>query len=160
MAWNESSGDSTLDDVDRAILAELEHNGRISNADLASKVGVAESTSHKRVRSLVHSGVILGFRAEVDQRALGMQLEALIAVRLHAHARSGLRAFQSWLEELPATVRVYFLAGDRDFLVHAAARDTEALRELVSDTISVRDEVAATSTSLVFDHAPGRGLSR
>ena len=156
MPENESSPYRDLDRIDRAILAELERDGRISNTELAGRVGVAESTCHKRMRALMNSGAIAGFRAEIDPAAVGLHLEALIAIRLQAHARGGLRRFQRELESLPATRRVYFLAGDRDFLVHVAVRDAQALRELVADTISVREEVAATTTNLIFEHAPRR----
>jgi DNA-binding Lrp family transcriptional regulator len=156
MLVQDSASARRLDATDRAILQELERDGRISNSELASRVGVSESTCHKRVRALVVAGVITGFHAEIDQAALGLALEALIAIRLHAHARGDLRRFQAYLEQLPATRRVYFVAGDRDFLVHVAVRDAVQLRELVSDTISLRPEVAATNTSLIFDHAPGR----
>jgi len=147
---------AALDQVDLAILAELEHNGRMPNTALAARVGIAESTCHKRLRALTASGVIRGFRAEVDLATLGLHLEALITIRLHAHARSNLRRFQAYLEQLPAARHVFFVAGDRDFLVHVAVADAGGLRELVSDTLSVREEVAATSTSLIFDHAPGQ----
>jgi DNA-binding Lrp family transcriptional regulator len=156
MPVQESANERRLDATDRAILQELERDGRISNSELASRVGVSESTCHKRVRALVGAGIITGFHAEIDQAALGLALEALIAIRLHAHARGDLRRFQAYLEQLPATRRVYFVAGDRDFLVQVAVRDAVQLRELVSDTISLRPEVAATNTSLIFDHAPGR----
>ena len=145
-----------LDAVDLALVHELERDGRLTNSELASRVGIAESTCHKRVRALVATGVIRGFHAEVDPAALGLHLEALISIRLHAHARGDLRRFQAYLERLPATRHVYFVAGDRDFLLHVAVRDSQGLRELVSDTISVREEVAATNTSLIFDHASGR----
>jgi DNA-binding Lrp family transcriptional regulator len=151
-----SPAERRIDATDRVILRELARNGRISNTELATRVGVSESTCHKRVRALVESGVISGFHAEIDHAALGLALEALIAIRLHAHARGDLRRFQAYLEQLAATRRVYFVAGDRDFLVHVAVRDAGELRELVSDTLSVRPEVAATNTSLIFDHAPGR----
>lgn len=144
-----------LDATDRAILAMLERDGRMSYSRLAESVGLAESTCHKRVRALVASGVITGFHAEIDRGALGLRLEALISIRLHAHARGDLRRFQTYLEQLPATRHVYFVAGDRDFLLHVAVSDAAALRELVSDTLSLRPEVAATNTSLIFDHAPG-----
>lgn len=157
MAAEVSPTQRRLDDTDRALLRELERNGRISNTELAARVGVSESTCHKRVRALVEAGVISGFHAEIDHAALGLGLEALIAIRLHAHARGDLRRFQGYLEKLAATRRVYFVAGDRDFLVHVAVRDAGELRELVSDTLSVRPEVAATNTSLIFDHSPGRG---
>ncbi len=155
MSERESSH-RVLDGLDLAIIDELERDGRISNSDLAAKVGIAESTCHKRVRALVTSGVIAGFHAEVDPKALGLELEALIAIRLHAHARGNLREFQVYLEQLPATRHVYFVAGDRDFLLHVAVEDAVALRELVADTLSLREEVAATNTSLIFDHVPRR----
>lgn len=156
MSAMDSSPYDDLDRTDRAILAELERDGRVSNADLARRVGVSESTCHKRMRALKRSGAIVRFHAEIDPAALGLHLEALITIRLQAHARGGLRRFQRELESLPATRRVYFLAGDRDFLLHVAVRDAQALRELVADTISVREEVAGTTTSLIFEHAPRR----
>lgn len=148
-----------LDAIDRTLLSELSRNGRISNTELAAIAGIAESTCLKRVRALQANGVIVGFHAEISPAALGLHLEALITIRLHAHARGDLRRFQTYLEQLPATQRVYFLAGDRDFLVHVAVPDAAALRELVSDTISLKPEVASTSTSLIFAQAAGsRGL--
>lgn len=151
-----SSAGMELDATDLTILSELSHNGRLSNTELAARAGIAESTCLKRVRALVSHGVITGFHADVAPAALGLHLEALITIRLHAHARGDLRRFQEYLENLAATQRVYFLAGDRDFLVHVAVRDAGSLRELVSDTLSLRPEVASTSTSLIFAHAAGR----
>ncbi|MGB4137304.1 MAG: Lrp/AsnC family transcriptional regulator [Microbacterium sp.] len=156
MTASDSSASGELDATDRTILAELSRNGRISNTELARLAGVAESTCLKRVRTLQARGVIAGFRAEISPAAMGLHLEAMITIRLHAHARGDLRRFQAYLEELPATQRVYFLAGDRDFLVHVAVADAPALRELVSDTLSLRPEVASTSTSLIFAQAAGR----
>ncbi|GAA3765155.1 Lrp/AsnC family transcriptional regulator [Microbacterium kribbense] len=144
-----------LDDTDHAILRELTQDGRLTNSELAARVGIAPSTCHARVRALVSTGVITGFHAEIDPAATGRQLEALIAIRLHAHARGGLRAFQRYLSELPATRRVYFVSGERDFLVHVAVADSAGLRRLVGDTLSVREEVAATNTSIIFEHVPG-----
>jgi DNA-binding Lrp family transcriptional regulator len=151
--------DAGLDATDRTIISELSRNGRLSNTELAARAGIAESTCLKRVRALQANGVIVGFHAEISPAAIGLHLEALITIRLHAHARGDLRRFQAYLEELPATQRVYFLAGDRDFLVHVAVPDAAALRELVSDTLSLRPEVASTSTSLIFAQAAGsRGI--
>lgn len=147
--------DAGLDAVDRTLIAELSRNGRLSNTELAARAGIAESTCLKRVRALQANGVIVGFHAEISPAAIGLHLEALITIRLHAHARGDLRRFQAYVEDLPATQRVYFLAGDRDFLVHVAVPDAAVLRELVSDTLSLRPEVASTSTSLIFAHAAG-----
>ncbi|WP_353114917.1 Lrp/AsnC family transcriptional regulator [Microbacterium sp.] len=155
-AVSEAAAQSGLDAVDLTLLDELSRNGRISNTDLAARAGVAESTCLKRVRALQTRGVIVGFHAEISPAAMGLHLEALITIRLHSHARGDLRRFQAYLEDLSATQRVYFLAGDRDFMVHVAVPDAAALRELVSDTLSLRPEVASTSTSLIFAQAAGR----
>lgn len=141
-----------LDDLDIAILRELEANGRIAVSDLAQKVKAAETTCHKRIKALKDAGVILGFKAELNQRALGRHLEALISIRINHHARDTLRGFQNFLKELPQTRNVYFMSGERDFLAHVAVRDTNELRAVVTDAISLRDEVAATNTSIIFDH--------
>lgn len=142
-----------LDGIDRAILRELERDGRINNKDIAAKVGIAPSTCHTRMRRLKNSGVILGVHAHIDPRALGSTVQALITVRLHANARSNLSHFHAFLETLPQARSVYFLAGDRDFLVHLAVTGVEELRDVVAQTISVREEVASTNTSLIFEHS-------
>jgi len=99
-------------------------------------VGIAPSTCHARVRSLVDRGVIRGFRADVDPAAVGR----------------GLEAFRDYLLTLPDVERVFFVTGDRDFLLHVAVADSDALRDLVSKTLSVRPEVAGTSTTVIFEH--------
>lgn len=152
MLEQQSTHRGTLDQIDVALLEELESNGRIPISDLAKRIRIAESTCHKRVRALITSGAIVGFRTKIDPAALGLHIEALISVRVHTHARNSLRHFQSYLEQLPETRHVYFMAGERDFLVHVAVPDTAGLRSLVSERISNREEVAATNTSLIFDH--------
>ena len=141
-----------LDDVDRAILRELERDGRQSNKDLASRVGIAPSTCHARVRALRESGVLRGFTAQVDPQALGRGLQAIIAVRLQAAARARLGRFARALAERPEVQDVYLLGGSDDVLVHVAVTDSQALRSFVVEHLSTRQEVAHTQTSLVFEH--------
>ncbi|MGO1543235.1 MAG: Lrp/AsnC family transcriptional regulator [Gulosibacter sp.] len=156
MAIHAISERRVLDELDLAMIRELERDGRMSNSQLAAKLGIADSTCHKRMRALIDSGTITGFHAEVDPDALGLQIEVLIMIRIHGQARGSLRKFQTFLEQLPESKHVYFISGDRDFIVHAAVRDSGALRSLVSDQISTREEVAATNTSIIFDHSPQR----
>lgn len=141
-----------LDEVDRAILHELERDGRQSNKDLAAAVGIAPSTCHARVRALRESGVLRGFTAQVDPDALGRGLQAIIAVRLQAAARARLGRFARALAERPEVQDVYLLGGSDDVLVHVAVADSPALRAFVVEHLSMRQEVAHTQTSLVFEH--------
>ncbi len=141
-----------LDDVDRALLRELERDGRISNKDLAARVGVAPSTCHARVAALRARGVLRGFHAEVDPEAVGRGLQAIIAVRLQAAARPRLGTFARTLAARPEVRDVYLLGGAEDVLLHVAVQDSRALRTFVVEHLSTRSEVAHTQTSLVFEH--------
>ena len=140
-----------LDPIDRELLTLLEADGRMPNNALAERVGIAPSTCLGRVRSLRERGVIRGYHADVDQSALGRPLQAMIAVRLQAHARGHLRDFVAEVAGLPEVLNVFFLAGKDDFLLHVAAASTQALRDLV-EGLSANGDVAYTETSLIFEH--------
>lgn len=149
MAENPSG---VIDEIDERIVVLLRRDGRLSNAALADAVGIAPSTCLSRVRSLRERGVITGFSATVDHRALGLGLQALIGVRIRAGARHQMASFMAELAALSNVVQVFFLGGDEDFLVHVAVRDSDAVREFVLDNLSAHPAVAGTRTSLVLDH--------
>ena len=144
--------DSEVDDIDRSILSILGKNGRISNADLASQVGIAASTCLGRVRSLVQRKVIRSFAADIAPEALGLELQALISVSLRAGARANLASFMTAMREHPQVIQVFFLGGAEDFIVHIAVADSNAAREFVLDQLSNNASVATTRTNIVFDH--------
>lgn len=142
-----------LDEGDRAILAVLADAGRISNAELAERVGMAASTTHQRTRSLVERGVITGFHASIDQRILGRGLQALIGVTLRPGSRRGsIETFADEVRVLPQVLQVFFLGGTDDFIVHVAVADSHELRQFVVDHLSAQASVASTRTSIVFDY--------
>lgn len=141
-----------LDEVDLEILRILSKDGRISNAELAERVGVSQSTSLSRTRSLVEKGVITGFQASVNPAALGLTLQALISVSLRAGARSNLSDFMRQMNELPQVVQVFFLGGNEDFIVHVAVENSSEVREFVLDQLSNNASVASTRTNLIFAH--------
>ncbi len=145
-------GPAMLDDIDRRLVSLLRADGRMSNAALADAVGIAPSTCLARVRSLRERGVITGFTAQVDHRALGMGLQALIGVRIRAGARHQMATFMEELAEAPHVVQVFFLGGDEDFLVHVAVRDSDHVRQFVLENLSAHPAVMGTRTSLVLDY--------
>lgn len=147
-----------LDRVDLAILAELVDNGRLTNAALAARVGVAESTCLQRVRALRESGVIARFRAEVDPAALGLGLQAVVKVRLGSHSRDVVHGFQAALRELPGALTIFHVGGEDDYLVHVAVESATALRDLVLEHLNVHPAVRHTETQLVFEVVPGAGI--
>jgi DNA-binding Lrp family transcriptional regulator len=146
-----------LDEVDRAILAVLAADARISNKELADRVGVAQSTCLARVRALRADGVIRGFHADIDPRAVGHDLQAMIAVRLQPSARGALNDSIAALSRRPEVLEVYFVAGANDFLVHVATPSTDELRRFVGDVLNRDPAIAGTETNLIFEHIRARG---
>ncbi len=144
-----------LDRTDHAILAALQNDGRLSNKQLASLVGLAPSSCHERVKKLTAAGAIRGFHAEINPAALGYTLEAMIAVRLQRHSRDQFDSFRTALLALDEVKTVHHLAGENDFLVHVMARDTAHLRDLALDHFIVRPEVGHIETWLIFEHIRG-----
>ena len=150
---------SPLDDLDRRLLAELVHDGRLPNNVLAERLGVAPSTCLNRTRNLMRRGVIRGFRADVDFSRIGADLQAIVSVRVRPSARSGLLEMGRRLADEPGVLNVFFVAGVFDFLVHVVAPDTEGIREFVALNLSGNTGIESTQTSLVFEHIQGSSVS-
>jgi DNA-binding Lrp family transcriptional regulator len=143
-----------LDRIDFAIMEVLQKNARVANNRLAEAVGVAPSTCLERVRRLARLGVLRGYHAEVDPTAVGVGLEALIAVRLRQHSRDLVDSFQNYVVELPEVRSVFHVTGGDDFLVHVAVRDSDHLRDLALDSFTNRPEVDHIHTRLIFKYTP------
>ena len=143
---------SVVDRIDHQILAALQEDARLSNKELATRVGLAPSTCSERFQRLVSTGTLLGFHAEVNREVLSIGLEALISVRIVRHSRKLLEKFQSDLLELTEVVELFHLAGANDFLIHVAVRDADHLRTLTMDQFTTRAEVEHMETALIFGH--------
>lgn len=152
---NPPPANAPLDDMDRAILRVLARDSRLPNNAIAEQVGIAPSTCHGRITSLRERGVIRGFHTEIALSALGLGLQAMIAVRLHSHTRSQIDAFVRDISEKTGVVSVFHLAGVDDYLLHVAVRDSDALRDFVLDHLTSHPAVRHTETSLIFERRPG-----
>lgn len=145
-----------LDPTDRAILHALALDARVSNKELADRVGIAQSTCLARVRALQEAGVIRGYHADIDPRALGHDLQAMIAIRLQPHARGAMGSFVTGLRGRPEVLEIYFVAGANDFLVHVATASTDELRRFVGEDLNSDPAIAGTETNLIFEHTRAR----
>lgn len=141
-----------LDDVDRQIIDQLQSNGRMTNAELAERVGIAPSTCVARVRNLVTRKVITGFSASVDPSVTGMTLQVLVSVTIRSGARQRISEFSEELRALPEVMQLFFLGGVEDFIIHLAARDSDHVRDFVMEHLSAHPAVSSTRTSIVFSH--------
>jgi len=141
-----------VDRIDYKIVRLLRNNARLSNKQLAQKVGLAPSTCLVRTRQLQQSGVLTGFTAEINPVKLGVGLQAMISVRLKRHFKPDVEAFRQHALNLPEVVRLYHVAGPIDFLIHVWTKDSEHLRDLAMTAITAREEVSHIETELIFEH--------
>lgn len=146
---------AVLDEIDKRLMAELAADARLPNNALADRVGIAPSTCSLRLQRLRQVGAIRGFHADIAPEALGLPIQAMIAVRVQPNARARIGDYASRLATLPGVLNVYFLAGSVDFLVQVAAESPDALRVFVTEHLSASRQFASTETSLVFDHVRG-----
>ncbi|MCU1438355.1 MAG: AsnC family transcriptional regulator [Naasia sp.] len=144
-----------IDEIDEQIVWELTRDARLSNKELAERVGVAPSTCLVRVRALQEQGVLRSFHAQPDMAALGLPIEAIVAVRLQAQARAQISTYARRVVTLPNVLNVFFLGGGDDFLIHVACASTAQLRDFVASELSMDESVASTQTNIVFDHLLG-----
>lgn len=140
-----------LDRTDFALIRLLRKNARMPNKDLAEAVGIAPSTALERVRRLRSERAILGYHAEVAPAAVGIGLQAMVAVRLARHSRALVESFHDHLLALPEVLSFYHLAGADDFLVHVGMRDSDHLRDFALSAFTEREEVAHIETRLIFE---------
>ena len=144
-----------LDRLDEQILWELIRDARIPNNVLAAKLHVAPSTTLTRMKALREKGILQSTHATVDLGALGLPIQAIIAVRLRPHARFEIQTYGARLIERPHVLSVFFLAGADDFLVHVACTSPQQLRDFVTLHLSKDGNIASTQTNLVFEHLQG-----
>ncbi len=140
-----------LDRIDCEIIRLLQKNARLSNKQIAGAVRLAESTCHERIKKLQASGVIRGAHADVDLRAVGLNLEALSFIKLAKYERAAIDRFMSEIESIPEVRRVLLVSGRYDMIVHVAVRDIDHLRNLGFDRFTSQPMVVSIETSFVFD---------
>lgn len=140
--------------TDLAILRELSADARISNKELAERVGLAPSTCSGRVSALRRRGVIKGFHADIDWEALGLTVFGMVSVRMTPVGRAAIASVIARLLDVPETLEVFQVSGERDLLVHIAASHPRGLHTFIEEHLS-DTTIAHTQTSLVFGHHRG-----
>ncbi|WP_183091815.1 Lrp/AsnC family transcriptional regulator [Mycetocola lacteus] len=141
-----------LDELDTAILRELQRDARRTNRDIAAAVGVAPTTALDRTRALRERGIIRGARLELDLTKIGRPVQAMVAVRVRPPTRANIEGFREWAATLPEVIGVFVTSGTEDFLLHVAVPDNEHLYAFVIDRLTEKPEVADVRTSVVYEH--------
>jgi DNA-binding Lrp family transcriptional regulator len=142
-----------VDELDSAIVRELQVNARQTNRDLARAVGIAPSTCLERVRLLRERGVISGYHAEISLAALNRHVQALLHVRIRPMSRDVIEGFKAYVTSLPEVLSFFVVAGGDDFLVHVAVPSVDGLHAFLMDKFSKRREIVGFRSSVIYQHA-------
>ncbi|MDB5375170.1 MAG: AsnC family transcriptional regulator [Belnapia sp.] len=148
--------DASLDEVDRQILAELQADGRMTNVELARRVGLSAPPCLRRVRRLEEESIIRGYHADLDPVALGYQITFFALVGLESQKESVLQSFERMVRDWPEVRECHMIRGGGDFLLRLVARDTAQENALTSRLTAV-EAVARVQTLQTIRTAKDEG---
>ncbi|NVD44351.1 Lrp/AsnC family transcriptional regulator [Qipengyuania atrilutea] len=138
------------DDIDQRLLAELQEEGRITNVDLAQRVGLTAPPCLRRVRALEEDGVIKGYHAELDAAKLGYTIMVFAMVSLKSQAEDALREFEEHVRALPQVRECHMLNGEIDFILKVVAEDLQSFQEFLTGKLTPAPNVESVKTSLTI----------
>lgn len=147
-----------LDAIDLQILAELQADGRITNVDLSQKVGISAPPCLRRVRALEKAGLIQGYHADLNGKALGFEVTVFAMVGLHSQAEADLKAFEALVGTWPLVRECHMLNGEIDFILKCVAPDLSTFQDFLTGELTPAPNVASVRTSLTIrqsKHLPG-----
>ncbi|WOE76629.1 Lrp/AsnC family transcriptional regulator [Alterisphingorhabdus coralli] len=154
---------ANLDEIDRKLLGELQANGRITNVELAERVGLTAPPCLRRVRALEEADIINGYHADINPAALGFAITVFAMVSLKSQAESALKEFEDHIMELPEVRECHMLNGEIDFILKIVSHDLQTFQEFLTSRLTPAPNVASVKTSLTIRTAknqPGVPLER
>lgn len=139
-----------FDAIDLQILRELQDDGRMTNVELADRVGLTAPPCLRRVRALEETGVIRSYHANLDPAKLGYSITVFAMVSLRSQAESDLRAFEDYVGTLPEVRECYMLNGEIDFILKVVARDLQSFQSFLTTNLTAAPNVSSVKTSLTI----------
>ena len=139
-----------LDPIDRLILSELQANGRMTNVELAKRVGISAPPCLRRVRALEEQGFINGYHAQVDEKSLGFEVKVFAMVGLQSQAEADLSAFEELCKNWPLVRECHMLNGEVDFMLKCVAPDLSSFQSFLTGELLTSQNVGSVKTSLVI----------
>ncbi len=139
-----------IDDINTRILRELHRNGRLSNLDLADRVGLSPSTCLRRVQELEKSGVIKGYRAILDPVKIGIGFVAYVTVGLNSHTKASQEAFERAISRAPEVRECHNITGTVEYLLRIEATDLAAYKHFHTEILGILPQVQAITSFVVM----------
>ncbi len=139
-----------IDETDLRILRALQHDGRMSNVDLATQAGLSQSPCLRRVRLMEEAGVIRGYTALVDQAQVGLPVSVFVSVKLEKQREEALHRFEDAVRACPEVLECYLMTGTRDYLLRVVARDLAGYERFLKETLTRIEGVASIESSFAL----------
>lgn len=147
-----------LDGIDLQILKRLQHDGRVTNVELAQSVGLTAPPCLRRMRALEDEGIITSYHAAIDPAKMGYTITVFAMVSLKSQAEADLQAFEDHVQDLPEVRDCYMLNGEIDFMLKVVAKDLQQFQKFLTSHLTSAPNVASVKTSLTIrsaKHEPG-----
>ena len=139
-----------LDEIDLKILEALQEDGRITNVDLAAKVGLTAPPCLRRVRTLEERGYITSYHAHLEPVSMGFTITVFAMVSLKSQAEADLLAFEAYVSALPEVRECHMLNGEIDFILKVVAADLRSFQQFLTSRLTQAPNVASVKTSLTI----------
>jgi DNA-binding Lrp family transcriptional regulator len=140
-----------LDGTDWRLIAALQSDASLTNAQVAERIGLSPSQVSRRRQTLEQAGVITGYRATLDPAAIGLGVTAFVHVALDTHSRDNARRFRDLVRLTPAVLEAHALTGEADYLVKIAVGDLKELSALINEVFLPHESVARVRSEIVLD---------
>jgi Lrp/AsnC family transcriptional regulator, leucine-responsive regulatory protein len=147
-----------LDRIDQKILAALQKSGKLSNVELAKKVGLSPTPCLRRVNILEKAGVISGYGARISRSHVGLKLTAFVAVNIERHSDADAERFRKAVIAMPEVIACYITSGEHDFLLHVVMPSLEEYRDFTLERLIKVPGVKGVLSSFVIDTVKEDGL--
>ena len=146
----QSSGQVSLDETDKTILRLLQVDGRVSNAEIARRVGLSAPATHARVKRLEETGVVRQYSTLLDREAIGYDMVCFINVSLQLHQFDAIERFKDLVRDMPEVLECHHITGEFDYLLKAVFRNRDELQEFVVNKLTPIPGMARINTSLAL----------
>ncbi|MDF3028102.1 MAG: transcriptional regulator, AsnC family [Fluviicola sp.] len=141
---------SVLDSIDHQIITLLEANGKMNNKEVAGKIGLSVTPTFERIKRLERIGVIQGYAALINRKAVGKELKVVCQVSLKSHEKEGIDVFESAVRELPEVIHAYHVAGATDYMLTIEVANMEVYQDFLKNQLACIPHIGQVNSSFVM----------
>lgn len=147
-----------MDDLDRKIIRHLQTDGRLSNHELAARIGLSPSPCLRRVKALEAAGIIRGYTAIIDQAKCGLPINVFVEVKINQPTDEVIRKFEQGVQNCDEIIACFLMTGSRDYLLHVVCSSLGSYEQFIRNTLTRLPGVASIDSAFAYGRVKGRGV--